>query len=77
MVLYNQRLGNNPKEQNKTNIKKGDLMKYDIIVIKGNWTDRVDTVLYHEGIDKNKITFMNITYNGCLNETTFKIYSRG
>lgn len=51
-------------------------MKYDLIVIKGNWTDRVDAVLYHEGIDKNKITFMNITYSGCLNETTFKIYSR-
>lgn len=52
-------------------------MKYSVIVVKGNWADRVDTVLYHEGIDKNKITFMNIAYSGCLNETTFKIYSRG
>lgn len=78
MVLYNQRLGNNPKDQSNTNKRKEEfIMKYDIIVIKGNWTDRVDTVLYHEGIDKNKITFMNITYSGCLNETTFKIYSRG
>lgn len=52
-------------------------MKYSVIVVKGNWTDRVDTVLQHEGIDKDLITFMNITYSGCLNETTFKIYSRG
>lgn len=52
-------------------------MKYSVIVIKGNWTDRVDIVLYNERIDKSKITFMNITYSGCQNETTFKIYSRG
>lgn len=52
-------------------------MKYNVIVMKGNWTERVDAVLYHEGIDKNKISFMNITYSGHLNETTFKIYSRG
>lgn len=78
MVLYNQRLGNNLKEQNKTILRKEEfIMKYDFIVIKGNWTERVDVVLYNEGIDKNKISFMNITYSGCLNETTFKIYSRG
>lgn len=52
-------------------------MRYTHLVVKGNWTERVDTVLYHEGIDKNKITYMNITYSGCLNETTFKIFSRG
>lgn len=52
-------------------------MKYDVIVMKGNWTDRVDTILNHEEIDKNKITFINITYSCCKNETTFKIYSRG
>ena len=52
-------------------------MKYTVIVVKGNWTNRVDVVLYHEGIDKNKITFMNIIYSGCTNETTFKIYSKG
>lgn len=27
-------------------------MKYSVLVVKGNWTDRVDVVLYHEGIDK-------------------------
>lgn len=38
-------------------------MKYDVIVMKGNWTDRVDAILEHEGIDKNLITAMQITWD--------------
>lgn len=52
-------------------------MKYDHITMKGNWTDRVDTVLEHEGIDKQLVTAMEITWNIVTNETKFSIYSRG
>lgn len=52
-------------------------MKYDIIVTKGNWTDRVDTVLQNEGIDKELITAIQITWDIEKKETKFIIYSRG
>ncbi len=52
-------------------------MRYDVIVIKGNWTDRVDTVLQHEGIDKELITDIQITWDIEKKETKFIICSRG
>lgn len=52
-------------------------MKYNVIIVKGNWTDRVDTVLQHEGIDKELITAIQITWNIEKKETKFSIYSRG
>lgn len=52
-------------------------MKYNVIIMKGNWTDRVDTVLQHEGIDKELITAIQITWNIEKKETKFSIYSRG
>jgi hypothetical protein len=58
-------------------MKGSDIMKYDFIVMKGNWTDRVDTVLEHEGIDKELITAIQITWDIEKKETKFSIYSRG
>lgn len=52
-------------------------MKYDFIVMKGNWTDRVDTILQREGIDKELITAIRISWNIEKKETRFEIYSRG
>jgi len=52
-------------------------MKYDLIVMKGNWTDRVDAILQHEGIDKELITAIQITWDIEKKETKFSIYSRG
>jgi hypothetical protein len=52
-------------------------MKYDIIIMKGNWTDRVDTVLAHEDIDKQLVTAIQITWDIEKKETKFSIYSRG
>ena len=52
-------------------------MQYNEIVIKGNWTDRVDTVLAHEGIDKELITAIQISWDIEKKETKFSIYSRG
>lgn len=78
MVLYNQRLGNNLKIRTKQILRKEEfIMKYDLIVIKGNWTERVDTVLQHEGIDKELIIAIQITWDIEKKETKFSIYSRG
>jgi hypothetical protein len=52
-------------------------MKHTFIAMKGNWTDRVDTVLEHEGIDKQLVAAMQITWDIVTNETKFSIYSRG
>lgn len=52
-------------------------MKYDVIIMKGNWTDRVDTILEHEGIDKTLITSIQITWDIEKKETKFSIFSRG
>ena len=52
-------------------------MQYNEIVIKGNWTDRVDTVLAHEGIDKELITAIQISWDIEKKETKFSVYSRG
>lgn len=52
-------------------------MNYNVIVINGNWTDRVDTVLQHEGIDKELITAIQISWDIEKKETRFSIYSRG
>lgn len=47
------------------------------IEIKGNWADRVDTVLENEGIEKELISSIQITWDIVTNETRFNIYSRG
>lgn len=52
-------------------------MKYNVIVMKGNWTDRVESILAHEGIDKELITAIQITWDIEKKETKFSIYSRG
>lgn len=52
-------------------------MKYNVIIVKGNWTDSVDTVLQHEDIDKELITAIQITWDIEKKETKFSIYSRG
>ena len=52
-------------------------MQYNEIVIKGNWTDRVDTVLAYEGIDKELITAIQISWDIEKKETKFSVYSRG
>ena len=52
-------------------------MKYDFIIMKGNWTNRVDTVLERENIDKNLVTAIQITGDIEKKETKFSIYSRG
>lgn len=52
-------------------------MKYVYIAMKGNWTDRVNTVLQHEGIDKELVTAIQISWDIEKKETKFSIYSRG
>ena len=52
-------------------------MKNRFIIMKGNWTDRIDTVLQHEGIDKELITAIQISWDIEKKETRFSIYSRG
>lgn len=52
-------------------------MKYRFIIMKGNWTDRVNTVLQHEGIDKELVTAIQISWDIEKKETKFSIYSRG
>lgn len=52
-------------------------MKHTFIAMVGNWVDRVDIILEHEGIDKNTISSMNIAWNPVHNATYFSIYSRG